>query len=186
MLDQAGIARLGLCLVAAALTVAAAGSAPSAPAPGGTIEVRSIDPAGYTATLGGLKGHVVVVNMWATWCEPCREEFPELVAFAKEMGPKGIDLLSVSMDTADALAGEVIPFLKEQGAGFACFIKAAGDDEKFINAVDPGWTGSLPATFVYGRDGKRVARLDGTVDRKRLTKAVKPLLESAPASASGR
>jgi thiol-disulfide isomerase/thioredoxin len=172
MLDQAGITRL--CLAAAAFAAVAAGSAP----PSGSPEVRSIDPAGYTSAIGGLKGRVVVVNMWATWCEPCREEFPELVAFARDMGPKGVDLLSVSMDLPDALAGEVIPFLKEQGAAFPCFIKAAGDDEAFINAVDPRWTGSLPATFIYGRDSKRVARLDGTVDRKRLTKAVAPLLES--------
>jgi len=164
-----------LILAAAAVMVAAAGTAP----PGGAIEVPAVDPGGYARAIGALKGRVVVANMWATWCEPCREEFPELVAFEKEMRPKGVALLTVSLDMASALADQVIPFLKQQGVAFPCYIKAPGDDDVFINAVDPGWKGALPATFIYARDGRLVSRTDGPTDRKRLTAAVTPLLESA-------
>ncbi len=168
--------RAFLFLAAAAVLVAAAGTAP----PGGDIEVLSIDHPGYARAIGALKGRAIVVNMWATWCEPCRDEFPELVAFEKEMRPKGVVLLTVSMDLTSALTDQVIPFLRQQGVTSPSYIKSAGDDDVFINAVDPGWTGGLPATFIYARDGKLVSRLEGPIDRKRLTAAVLPLLESTP------
>lgn len=134
---------------------------------------------GVRHRLSDYRGKVVFVNFWATWCEPCREEFPELVAFEKEMRPKGVALLTVSLDMASALADQVIPFLKQQGVAFPCYIKAPGDDDVFINAVDPEWKGGLPATFIYARDGRLVSRTEGPTDRKRLTAAVTPLLESA-------
>lgn len=165
-----------LLLAVAAVLVAAAGNAP--PPPGGALEVPPVDPNGYARTIGALKGKVVVANMWATWCEPCREEFPELVAFEREMRPKGVTLISLSLDMASELEQQVIPFLKKQGVTFPCYIKAAGDDDAFINAVDPGWRGALPATFIYARDGRLVSRVDGPTDRQRLSTIVLPLLES--------
>lgn len=168
--------RILLLLAAAAVLVAAAGNPP--PPPGDTFEVPPVDPNGYAQAIAALKGKVVVVNMWATWCEPCREEFPELVAFEREMRPKGAALVTVSLDMASELAKQVIPFLKKQGVTFPCYIKSAGDDDTFINAVDPGWKGALPATFIYARDGRLVSRVDGPTNRQRLTAAVLPLLES--------
>jgi thiol-disulfide isomerase/thioredoxin len=98
------------------------------------------------------RGHVVVVNVWATWCDPCRHEFPTLLKVRKEFAPRGLRLILVSADFADQRP-KVVQFLAQQGVGFQTFLKAE-NDMAFINALDPRWSGALPATFVYDRSGK--------------------------------
>ncbi len=157
---------------AAIAALAAATIAATAPAP--------IDPAGYGRMIAGLKGRVVVVNMWATWCEPCREEFPDFVRLHREMRGRGLEVVAISMDLPDRRDSAVIPFLASVGAAFPTYLKSAGDDEAFINAVDPGWSGGLPATFVYDARGRRVKNLSGSITFEQLRRAVDPLLEGAP------
>jgi len=94
----------------------------------------------------------VVLNVWATWCAPCRQEFPDLVRLGREYGPRGMRLLLVSADFSDQ-ASQAREFLKAQGVDFATFLKT-GDDMKFIDRLDPRWTGALPATFVYDGRGR--------------------------------
>ncbi|HEY3175237.1 MAG TPA: TlpA disulfide reductase family protein [Candidatus Polarisedimenticolia bacterium] len=165
----------GLLLAAAALAVAAAGAA-------STPRVAGIDRRGFAAMLASHKGRPVVVNMWATWCDPCREEFPDLVKLHRELGGRGLRVIAISMDMASALEGAVIPFLDAQGASFPAYIRdaSAENDEDFINAVDKEWSGSLPATFVYDREGRLVKRIIGPTSFVQLKAAVTPLLQAAP------
>ncbi|MGH9866726.1 MAG: TlpA disulfide reductase family protein [Candidatus Polarisedimenticolia bacterium] len=158
-------------LVAAALVIA-----PAAPAAAAAPEVRPIDRDGLSSLLRAQRGRVVVLNMWATWCEPCREEFPAFVALDRELRDLGVSVLAVSLDSASALETEVRPFLASQGASFSCFIKSPGDDDAFINAIDPTWSGALPATFLYDQTGRRIQAFSGTVTLERLRRAVTPLL----------
>jgi thiol-disulfide isomerase/thioredoxin len=161
--------RLAAALSAGAILAAALGAA-AAPS------VGSIDKDGLAAELSRQRGRVVVLNFWATWCEPCREEFPLFVSLDREMRPRGLSVISVSLDAPSSLEGSVRPFLAAQNAAFACFIKSAGDDDPFINAIDPAWSGALPATFVYDAAGIRVHSFFGPVTRERLAEAVTPLL----------
>ena len=140
------------------------------------VAVKSIDRAGYVAMLANLKGRPVVVNMWATWCEPCREEFPDLVKLHREMGDRGAQVVAISMDLASALESEVIPFLESQKAAFPLYIKSPGDDDAFINEVSPSWSGGLPATFVYDASGKLVKEITGQMTLRELREIVTPLL----------
>lgn len=143
--------RSAACLPALALVAAASctgAAAPPAPIP------AEIGAAGYADLVASHRGRILIVNMWATWCEPCRDEFPDLVRLHERNAASGVDLVAISMDLPGLLESDVVPFLTEQGASFPAFIKAPGDDEAFINGVDPNWSGALPATFVYDAEGR--------------------------------
>ena len=155
--------------------------APSAPQPPAhfTSEAAWIDLKGLQERLAAERGRVVVVNYWATWCEPCREEFPELIRFDREWSGRGVTFLSVSLDTASVRDTEVKKFLAEQRPPFAVYIREEKEDpDTFINAIDPQWSGVLPATFIYDRQGQRQQSLFGPQTVEKLEAAVIPLLEA--------
>lgn len=111
--------------------------------------------------IASSKGNPIVLNVWATWCIPCRKEFPHLVALEKEFRARGVRFLSVSVDTAAAYASHAKPFLAELQAPFPAWRKTDGDDEAFINALDSRWQGDLPAVFLFTREGGLLKRLTG-------------------------
>jgi thiol-disulfide isomerase/thioredoxin len=119
-----------------------------------------VDEAGIRKLVSEHKGKVLVVNFWATWCSPCRAEMPALLSFAKKHQPKRVELVLVSADEPEDEA-KARQFLQSVGATGRQYLKKAADDEKFINGIDPKWSGALPATFVYDRNGKRVKSFIG-------------------------
>jgi thiol-disulfide isomerase/thioredoxin len=145
---------------------------------GFTAEAEWIDLKGLQERLAKERGRVVVVNYWATWCEPCREEFPEFVEFHRHWSGRGATFLSVSLDVASVRDTEVKKFLAEQRVPFPVFIRRdTQDPDDFINAIDQRWSGALPATFVYDCEGRRAHSLFGQQTRKSLEAVVQPLLE---------
>lgn len=121
---------------------------------------------------------VTLVNLWATWCVPCREEFPDLLKFWKAYKDKGVALVLVSGDFASEADGAKT-FLASQGVNFRTWLKSQKDEE-FIDAFDPAWTGALPATFVYAASGERRHSFLGPVTYDSLEKEVAPLLTAKP------
>ena len=115
------------------------------------------------------RGRPVVLTLWATWCEPCMKEFPDLVALARER--KDVAFLSVSIDEpSDRKVLE--DFVAARRPPFPVYARAAGPDEPFIDGVDREWSGVVPATLVYDREGKRVALLQGEHTRADIEKAL--------------
>ncbi len=145
--------------------------APEAPAG----MVTAVDAAGLQSALASQKGKVVVLNFWATWCEPCREEFPDLVRFAGER-PGSVALVTVSLDDPGMADGAVRRFLDEMRAPAPRLIKGPGDPDAFINSVDPSWSGALPATFIHRPDGSRAHAVHGSITYAKLAELSKPLL----------
>jgi thiol-disulfide isomerase/thioredoxin len=141
-----------------------------------TTEAEWIDLEGLERHLAGEKGRIVVVNFWATWCEPCREEFPELIRLHQHYASRGLTLLSISLDSPRVRDTLVKNFLAEQKPPFPAFIKTGGDDDAFINALDPDWSGALPATFIYDRQGRRRQALFGEQTFQSLEGYIQPLL----------
>jgi thiol-disulfide isomerase/thioredoxin len=90
---------------------------------------------------------VVLVNVWATWCGPCREELPALVKLQRETAGQGIDIVLVSADT-DVPMEKMVEFLTSNGVTFQTYLKTEGDTE-FMKGLTPDWSGAIPATFVY-------------------------------------
>ena len=131
----------------------------AAPAPAGL--AGEVDAQGLTQAIAREKGKVVLVNFWATWCVPCREEFPDLSRLQKTLGPKGFALIGVSTDFAKE-APAVRKFLAEQKPSFANYQKTSGgDDQVFIEAVDKEWGGELPFSVLYDRSGRKAKTFSG-------------------------
>ncbi len=126
--------------------------------------------------LSAHRGQVVVLNFWATWCGPCREEFPHLVRLHRELSARGLTVIAVSMDEQED-APAAAAFLQQQGATFPSYIRGFEDFGRFVDAVDPEWSGALPSTFVFNRKGGLSRRFIGEVSWEQLIAAVSPLLE---------
>lgn len=95
----------------------------------------------------------LVMNLWATWCEPCREEFPDLIKAAKEY--PNVDVCIVSADFPDEVDSKIRPFVKELKIPFPVFVSGFRKQEELIDRLDRNWNGALPATFVFTNNGVR-------------------------------
>ena len=135
-----------------------------------------VDARGYAAAVAKEKGRVVLVNFWATWCVPCREEYPDLTRLEKAYREKGLAVLGISIDSAKDLAA-VDKFLAKMSPDFPNYRKASGgDDQIFIESIDKDWGGELPFTVLYARDGKKTKVLSGKQSYGTFEAAVKELL----------
>lgn len=96
----------------------------------------------------------VLVNLWATWCAPCVEEFPDIVKLQRDY-PDRLKVIFVSADFKES-RDKALTFLKEQNVDWTTYFKT-GNDQKFIEFLSEDWTGALPFTKVIGIDGNVVA-----------------------------
>jgi thiol-disulfide isomerase/thioredoxin len=118
----------------------------------------------------------VLVNVWATWCEPCREELPEILRFYRARRAAGLRLVLVSADDESARA-EVAKLLTSVEVGDARLFIKRGDDTAFVNAFDPSWSGALPASFLYDGRGKKQRFWPGSVTAQDLEKGFGDLMK---------
>jgi thiol-disulfide isomerase/thioredoxin len=155
-------------LVMAGLALAAA----QTPAPK---DPELIDIQGYQKLLQQYKGKPLLINFWATWCEPCRDEYPMLNELAKQYAPQGLKVVGVSLDQD----GDLIlmrRFLARYKPIFPNYRKKKGEEDAFTQAVLPGWNGSIPASVFYAKDGQQVGHFVGAGDHDSFEAAIKKLL----------
>ena len=169
------IGALALCGGAAVLAVAQTRE-PSDP--------KLIDAQGFQQVLAQYRGKALLVNFWATWCEPCRDEYPMLNELAKQYGPKGLHMVGVSLDDD----GDMIlmrRFLARYKPIFPNYRKKPGDDDAaFRQSILPGWTGTLPITIFYGKDGRQAGSFIGEKKREQYEQAIQGLLAGGAAASS--
>lgn len=120
----------------------------------------------------------LLVNYWATWCDPCRDEFPDLVKIDQQYGPKGLDFIAITLDDLVDLKTEVPKFLRLMKAKMPVYLLNVPDPEPAINWVDRDWGGALPATFLYNPQGEVVYKHFGRVKTEELRAAIEKLVGS--------
>ena len=125
------------------------------------------------------RGKVVLVDMWATWCDPCREELPKLVALSKKLGAGKFKLVTVSADEPEH-ATTASAFLDKAGARQPRYIKQTDDDQAFIDGIDKKWSGALPALFLYDKTGVLIASFIGESEPGEIEAAIRKALTLQP------
>jgi thiol-disulfide isomerase/thioredoxin len=110
------------------------------------------------------KGKIVVVDVWATFCIPCKKEFPHLVELHRDLAQAGVVCMSVTIDEKDKLDA-ALKFLQAQGATFPNYLL---DEDPAVWQEKWGING-VPAVFVFGRDGKQAAKFDSDDENKTFT-----------------
>ena len=141
------------------------------PAPGFRLEALG----GGDISLAGLRGKVVLVNFWATWCGPCKVEMPWLVDFQRRYGKQGLVVVGVSLD--DGAPARVREFTQARGVNYLIALK----DASVVQAY--GGVRYLPQSFFVGRDGIVLARSYGIIDRAAMESQVKRAMAGGKAAA---
>jgi len=142
-----------------------------------------IDAQGYRDLLARQRGKPLLVNFWATWCEPCREEYPMVNELARKFASQGLVVIGVSLDD-DGEITLVRRFLARTRPVFSNYRKRPGNEQAFIETVNPQWSGAIPATFFYAPDGRETKRLVGEHTRAEFEEAIRALLQRGSSSSS--
>jgi thiol-disulfide isomerase/thioredoxin len=124
------------------------------------------------------RGKVLVINFWATWCHGCVAEFPEFVALDKEYRNKGVKIVGISLDGPSDIDSKVVPFIKKSGAQFDIRVPDMADPQPVIDQFTPEWTGAMPVTLIFDRDGALVYKRFGVIDRAQVVSEVERLQKS--------
>lgn len=138
-------------------------------------KVEIINLSDLEKIIGENDGRALLINVWATWCAPCREEFPELVKLANDYSNK-VRVVGISVDEKGDLDSKVIPFLKNQKVTFQNYILKVIDPEDFINALNKKWGGAIPATFIYDKEGNQKEMIVGKQTYEVFESAIKKVI----------
>ena len=148
----------------------APGAADAEPAP--DVELKTVD--GKTVKVSDLRGQVVLLNFWATWCVPCRSEIPSLSAMQRDLGGRGFKVLGVTTyDSADVVRDYQKDVKQE-------YTVATGDD----SVANRYAVGTLPTTFIIDRQGRVRHKIIGERSRAQFEALIAPLLDEPPANAA--
>ena len=142
------------------------------------VDVDTIDAVGVAALRKGGTGNVRLYNVWATWCAPCVEEFPELVATSRRFDMRNFEFISISMDRPGD-EPKVKEFLEKNGAGLSgrlrrsvkaegrksnSYLFTGGGMEDLMKELDPEWPGGIPHTVLVDEKGQVIWRHSGPVN----------------------
>jgi thiol-disulfide isomerase/thioredoxin len=140
---------------------------------GKEIELTLKDPFGTDQRLSALKGRIVILNFWATYCLPCRKEMPDLAAIQNEYAALGVQVIGASADEPSERT-KVLQFVKETKINFPVWMGASTAD-----MIRFGVGTALPGTVIVGRDGRIAKVISGVVNQTDLKKQIDSMLASA-------
>ena len=145
-----------------------------------TGDIKQIDVEGLKKLLqrGPKDTQPLLINFWATWCDGCREEFPDLVKIDKDYHPKGLKFVAISLDEIEDIQTKVVPFIAEMKAEMPVVVLKRTNDEEAIHAVDPNWQGDMPATYLFDKDGKVLFKYFGRIKTDELRAALDKAVSS--------
>ena len=168
---------IALCIMLLSLTAPAQKQKGRAAKPQQPIVVSPINTDELKGLLTQQRERPLLVNFWATYCDPCRDEFPDLVKIDKDYRPHALEFVTVSLDDMSEIKTEVPKFLGSMKATMPAYLLNATDPEPAINIVDPRWQGDLPATFLYNEKGEIVYKHFGRVNPVELREAIEKVVK---------
>lgn len=136
-------------------------------------ELNSLD--GKKVHLADYRGKAVLLNFWATWCEPCKIEMPWFVQLEKQYGPEGLQVIGVAMD--DTSEPEIAQFAKEMGVNYPVLLGKESVGDAYGGIIH------LPTTFYIDRNGKIVERIEGLHSRHDMESNIKTALSNGKVQA---
>src|ERR1700758_2976695 len=125
------------------------------------------DPDGKAVKLSDFKGKLVILDFWATWCPPCRQEIPGFVTLQRKYQDKGLVIIGVSLDQQGPSVVKL--FMRELGMIYPVVL----GDEKIVS--DYGGIEAVPTTFIIDRQGKVVHVHQGFTDNATFEAEIRPL-----------
>ena len=138
------------------------------PAP--EIELSQLD--GHKLKLSSLRGHPVVVTFWGTWCPPCREEFPALVAARRQHRSSGLEIVAVNQRDQELSTRDVQQFTHEFGVDFPVLLDARGRTRRSYHLI------GLPTTVFIDRAGIVQVVHPGPISRAQLDRALATIISA--------
>ena len=127
---------------------------------------------GNPVHLSDFRGKAVVLNFWATWCAPCRREIPWFIEYQREYGPRGLQIIGVSMD--DGGRDAIAPFVRRAGINYVV-LQCDSQVRALYGGVD-----ELPTSYYISRDGNVLAFVDGVISKSEVENNIKEVLEPKP------
>ncbi len=152
------------------------------PGPRPVPEIRFADGKGRPLTLANFRGKMVLLNVWATWCPPCRKEMPTLDRLQAKLGGQDFDVVAVSIDQGDSGLSLVQEFFREIGVKrLRAYVDATGEAARRLGSI------GLPVTLLINREGREIGRLLGAAewDGPEAVALVERYLDRARASGVG-
>src|ERR1700712_2899327 len=135
------------------------------------VSLQTVDAAGISELLKNKTDKMRLINVWATWCVPCVQEFSDLVYLNHMYRDRGLQLVTVSSDEA-VNRDKALTFLQKKQASGLNYIFSGDSKYKMIEAIDPKWQGALPYTILIEPGGKVVYAKEGAFDPEALKKVI--------------
>ena len=137
--------------------------------------ITTIDAAGLERELAEMRGQVVIVNLWASWCTPCLKEIPMLMQLAADLQARGVRLVGVAMDDPGEGAETARTLREQHFPGFRTWLRGEAPMDALVTRIDPAWNEVLPTTYLLGRDGQVAQRIQGMRSYEEFRALVEPL-----------
>jgi thiol-disulfide isomerase/thioredoxin len=119
-----------------------------------TEDIEVIDHNRLKEIISNRGGSYLFINVWATWCAPCVAEFPDLVKLKQHYGDD-LEFIALSVDHPSEVETLVVPFLSNHNVNFPVYIIDDNYSEEIIELLNLEWSGAIPASFIYDKDGQQ-------------------------------
>jgi len=119
---------------------------------------------------------VLIVNFWATWCKPCVAELPYFEQIQQEYAHKKVKVIFMNLDYPDVLESRVNPFIINKKLKSEVWLMQESNPNDWIDSVDTGWSGAIPATLIVKPDGTYAGFYEESLDYLKLQTIIQPLL----------
>jgi thiol-disulfide isomerase/thioredoxin len=146
---MARIFMLNLIIVLSLISCTSENSKKDTPKKG---EISIVDFTKVEPLLNMSNDTTYVINFWATWCAPCVRELPYFEAINREFSNSKVKVILINLDFSNHYDSRLIPFVKEKNIQSLVIMLDDPDANKWINKVDPSWTGAIPATLIYNKN----------------------------------